>query len=96
MRIYFTVLIIYCWSSLNGQNLIEQNTEKKVIQLSGIVISGGDSIHPLHYVNIGVKNTSRGTILQEAQVRILKAFFPCLYIKRIRLYFLLLVIKVPY
>lgn len=61
MRIYFTLLIISCWSSLNAQNFIEQNVEKKVIQLSGIVISGGDSIQPLHYVNIGVKNTSRGT-----------------------------------
>jgi len=61
MRLIFTGLALLCCNFLSGQSLNEQEIERKVIQLSGIVISGGDSIKPLHYVNIGVKNTSRGT-----------------------------------
>jgi len=61
MRIIFILVGTLCWSSVSSQNLNKQSTVKKVIQLSGIVISGGDSIKPLHYVNIGVKNASRGT-----------------------------------
>jgi len=38
-----------------------QTAVEKVIQLSGIIIHNADSLHPIPYVNIGVKGTSRGT-----------------------------------
>jgi len=63
MRIIFILFGLFCWGFISGQApvITNQQNEKKIIQLSGIVISGGDSIQPLHYVNIGVKNSSRGT-----------------------------------
>ena len=61
MRIILIFIGLFYSSFLSGQLLNQQANERQVIQLSGIVISGGDSIKPLHYVNIGVKNTSRGT-----------------------------------
>lgn len=62
MRFIFILVGIFCWGFTSAQSpvKIKQQNNKKVIQLSGIVISGGDSIQPLHYVNIGVKNSSRG------------------------------------
>ncbi len=61
MRIILILTGLLYSTFLCGQVLNKQTSEKQVIQLSGIVISGGDSIQPLHYVNIGVKNTARGT-----------------------------------
>jgi len=58
---FFSILIV---SVSQAQNIFDKNFSKnsqQVIQLSGIVIADEDTIKPLHYVNIGVKNTARGT-----------------------------------
>jgi len=49
------ISIIFCSFSLGAQT-----GEKKVIQFSGVVVSG-DSLQPVPFTSIGVKGTYRGT-----------------------------------
>lgn len=51
-------LLIYILIALD---VCSQTKVEKVIQLSGIIIHNADSLHPIPYVNIGVKGTARGT-----------------------------------
>lgn len=60
--ILFSIVTIFCTSLLAQQKVAWQNNEKKkLIQFSGVVVEG-DSLRPVPYVSIIVKNTNRGTV----------------------------------
>lgn len=53
--VLFILLILVCGSTAWAQE------DKKVIQFSGVIVSG-DSLKPVPYVSVMVKNTYRGTL----------------------------------
>jgi len=58
MRLIITILIfIFCFTSAVNS----QDNEKKLIQFSGVVVTG-DSLIPVPYVHISVRHKYRGTI----------------------------------
>jgi hypothetical protein len=60
IKIYFLLLVIcYCSISVNAQN--KQAKEKKLIQFSGVVVTG-DSLEPVPFASLMIKGTKKGTI----------------------------------
>jgi hypothetical protein len=58
LKFIFTILLAF---PLLFSRLYSQETEDELIQFSGIVVTA-DSLKPVPYTNIAIKNTRRGTI----------------------------------
>jgi hypothetical protein len=59
LRIYLSLFVCLFSVNLNAQNF--QYQEKKLIQFSGIVVTG-DSLDPVPFTNVIVKGTKKGTV----------------------------------
>ncbi len=55
-RLLAAFILFFCFSSLSNAQ-----TKGKLIQFSGVVVSG-DSLQPIPFVNIMIKNTYHGTV----------------------------------
>ena len=62
-RIYFILLFCIFSTKLNAQNI--QAKERKLIQFSGIVVTG-DSLEPVPYANIIIQGSKKGAVTDKS------------------------------
>jgi len=60
MKFKYQLLLVFLLF-LNGNKLLAQENNEELVQFSGIVVTA-DSVQPVPYTNIIIKNTWRGTV----------------------------------